>query len=193
MSGLPRGLEDIRRLVDRALRGDQRAMLHIVDRYKLQVFRMCYRMLGQRQDAEDMAQESFVRVLGNLNRWDRRREFEPWLFTIVANRCRSQLTRRRRQPVTEPLVVPPSDDRWGREHAATHTAEEVHLALQHLRCEHRQAFLMFHQEGLSLADIAESQGVPLGTVKSWLHRARRDLIQRLQDRGVVPEPRHAVR
>ena len=93
-------LEDIRLLVNRALAGDQLAMRQIVERYKQQVFRLCYHMLGQREDAEDVSQEAFVRVLKSLPRWDQQRAFEPWLMTIAANRCRTQLAqRKRRQPI----------------------------------------------------------------------------------------------
>jgi len=74
-------------LVNLCVKGDQAAMLELVDRYKQRVFALCFRMLGQRQDAEDAAQETFVRLLKNLSKWDQARDFEPWLFTIAANRC----------------------------------------------------------------------------------------------------------
>ena len=74
-------------LVNLCVTGDQSAMLELVDRYKQRVFALCYRMLSQRQDAEDAAQETFVRLLKNLSKWDQDRDFEPWLFTIAANRC----------------------------------------------------------------------------------------------------------
>ena len=77
-------VDDIRPLVNQALNGDQHAMLRIVERYKQRVFGLCYRMLGQREDAEDVSQEAFVRVLKNLPSWDQTRAFEPWLMTIAA-------------------------------------------------------------------------------------------------------------
>ena len=70
-------------LVNHCIKGDQSAMLALVDRYKHRVFALCFRMLGQRQDAEDAAQETFVRLLKNLSKWDQNRDFEPWLFTIA--------------------------------------------------------------------------------------------------------------
>ena len=66
---------DLRTLVKRCLAGDQGSMLALVERFQGQVFGLCYRMLGQRQDAEDAAQETFVRVLKNLHRWDQGRDF----------------------------------------------------------------------------------------------------------------------
>ena len=76
--------------------------------------------------------------------------------------------------------------------AARNLAEEVELALTTIRADYRQAFLLFHEQQLSYAEIAEVMDCPLGTVKTWVHRARRELIQRLTKRGVVQELRHAM-
>ncbi|KKL55005.1 hypothetical protein LCGC14_2259720, partial [marine sediment metagenome] len=76
---------------------------------------------------------------------------------------------------------------------ANDLAEEVELALGTLRAEYRQAFLLFHQHELSYAEISATLDCPLGTVKTWVHRARRELIARLAQRGVVQELRHEVR
>ena len=73
-------------------------MIELVDQYRSRVFGLCYRMLGQRQDAEDMTQETFIRALKSLSRWDPERDFEPWLLAIAGNRCRTALATRRRKP-----------------------------------------------------------------------------------------------
>ena len=186
-----RGLADLRLLVRRCLTGDQSAMLALVENFQGRVFGLCYRMLGQRQDAEDCAQETFVRVLKNLHRWDPGRDFEPWLLAIAGNRCRTALSSRKRRPVSDGMVEQLPDDAPD-ERAAQHLGEEVQLALAIVRAEYRQAFVLFHENELSYAEIAESMSVPLGTVKTWVHRARKELIEELRRRGVVPEPRHAV-
>ena len=185
------GRSDLKLLVGRCLAGDQRAMLALVERFRGQVFGLCYRMLSQRQDAEDAAQETFVRVLKNLHRWDPARDFEPWLFAIAGNRCRTALAARKRRPVAEPAVELVADDAPdGRR--AQQLAEEVHLALRDLRDDYRQAFVLFHESELSYAEIAETMQVPLGTIKTWVHRARRELIDCLRQRGAIPEERYAV-
>jgi RNA polymerase sigma-70 factor (ECF subfamily) len=184
--------DDVRELVVRCLDGDQPAMLELVELFRGQVFGLCYRMLRHRQDAEDVTQESFVRVLRGLHTWDREREFLPWLLAIAGNRCRTHLAARMRQPNTTSLVEQVGDDAM--EIAdARNLAEEVELALGHLRDEYRQAFLLFHQHELSYAQISATLDCPLGTVKTWVHRARRELIAQLRQRGVVQELRHAVR
>ena len=166
-------------------------MLAIVERFQGQVFGLCLRMLGQRQDAEDAVQETFVRVLRNLARWDSERDFEPWLLAIAGNRCRTALANRKRRTASEAFPMDVADQAPSVE-PARQLAEEVELALQDVRAEYRQAFLLFHQHELSYADIAESMEVPLGTVKTWVHRARQQLIERLRQRGVVGVTCHAM-
>ena len=183
--------DDLPAVVNRCLAGDQSAMLQLVDRFQGQVFGLCYRMLGQRQDAEDVAQETFLRVLRNLHRWDATRDFEPWLLAIAGNRCRTALATRKRRPAQESLIDQVADGAPD-QRAAAHLAEEVQLALVDVREDYRQAFLLFHEHELSYGEIAESMEVPLGTVKTWVHRARRELIERLRARGVLEEQRHAV-
>jgi RNA polymerase sigma-70 factor (ECF subfamily) len=184
--------EEVLELVDRCLRGDQAAMLALVDMYRGPVFGLCYRMLRHRQDAEDVAQECFVRALRSLPKWDRQREFLPWLLAIAGNRCRTLLSMRTRHPTASSLVEHLGDDE-DQLNEARNLAEEVELALGTLRPEYRQAFVLFHQHELSYAQIGETLSCPLGTVKTWVHRARRELIARLTERGVIQESRHAVR
>jgi RNA polymerase sigma-70 factor (ECF subfamily) len=167
------------------------AMLALVERYQGQVFGLCYRMLGQRQDAEDMAQETFARALKSLAQWDADREFLPWLLAIAGNRCRSHLAQRMRRPTSTPLVEQLPDHRPDDE-PARHLAEELRRALGRLRSEYRQAFLLFHQQQLSYAEIGAALECPLGTVKTWVHRARREVIEALRRRGVIGETAHAL-
>ena len=178
--------DELRPLIRRCLTGDQGAMMALVERFRGQVFGLCYRMLGQRQDAEDVAQETFVRVLKNLHRWDAERDFEPWLLAIAGNRCRTALSTRKRRPAAEILPEQISDGLPDIQ-AAKNLAEEVSLALAGVREDYRQAFVLFHEQELSYTEIAEAMNVPLGTVKTWVHRARRELIEELQRRGVVVE------
>jgi RNA polymerase sigma-70 factor (ECF subfamily) len=141
------GVDDLPSLVRLCLTGDQSAMLALVERFRGQVFGLCYRMLGQRQDAEDAAQETFVRVLKNLHRWDPARAFEPWILAIAGNRCRTALASRKRRPVADAAVEHLADDAPD-ERCAQHLAEELSLALAQLRPEYRQAFVLFHEHEL---------------------------------------------
>ena len=184
---------DIRDVVRRCLHGDQLAMLALVEHYQGQVFGLCYRMLGQRQDAEDAAQESFIRVVRSLDRWDANRDFEPWLLAIAGNRCRTALAKRGRAPRKELFAEERVEDNSPDLQAAEQLAEEVRLGLAHLRAEYREAFVLFHDQERTYLEIAEIMNCPVGTVKTWVHRARKELIGHLQRRNVVQDRRYAMR
>jgi RNA polymerase sigma-70 factor (ECF subfamily) len=96
-----------------------------------------------------------------------------------------------RRPTSTPLVEQLADHRPDDE-PARHLAEELRRALARLRSEYRQAFLLFHQQQLSYAEIGAALDCPLGTVKTWVHRARREVIEALRRRGVIGETAHAL-
>jgi len=181
--------DDLRELVSHCLTGDQTAMVDLVDRYRDVVFGLCFRMLRHRQDAEDTTQEVFVRAFRNLARFDVDRKMKPWLLAIASNRCRTVLATRMRRAQLRELVADPQDPTPDY-HAARNLAEEVMLALSGLRREYSQAFLLFHKDGLSYAEIGEVLDCPIGTVKTWVHRARHEIAAELRKRGVVEETRH---
>ena len=156
------------------------------------VFGVCFRMLYQREDAEDMAQEVLLRVLKSLHRWDPSRPLKPWLLTITANRCRTFLEKRSRQPICGDFAAQAAAEE---EHpnASQDLAAELQLALGKLRDEYRMCFILFYQEQKSCAEIGEIVQCPQGTVKTWLHRARRELAEHLQRRGILPDVHYELR
>ena len=171
-------------LVEGCLAGDAVSQRKFVEQFQGLIFGMCLRMLGHRQDAEDVAQEVFSRVFRNLHRWDRVRPLRPWLLTIAANRCRTHLEERGRRPapidlhadlLPERSVSQPRDD-----------AEEVQQALLMLRPEYRQCFVLFYQQELSVEEVAEILDRPEGTIKIWLHRARKEIAEYFRRRGFLP-------
>jgi len=182
---------EIRELVGHCLAGRQDATRELVGRFEHRVYSLCLRMLGQHQDAEDVAQETFHRAIRSLHRWDNSREFEPWLFAIAGNRCRTALGRRAKRPVIVPLID-------GEAAGVSTTAhddllEEIRLALGDMREEYRRAFELFHEAELSYDEIGAALDRPLGTIKTWVHRARRELVDRLKKRQVIEENTHAMR
>lgn len=181
----------LQRLVDGCLARDERAIRGLIERYQGRVMALCCRMLAHHQDAEDVAQETFVRVIRSLSKWDRTREFEPWLLAIAANRCKTLLSQRGRL-MRAPIVEEPSCSRAGEDRAAKQLNEELQLGLLQLRMEYRQAFVLFHEHEMSYQEIADILSSPLGTIKTWVHRARQELIQFLTRRGVIAEAQHAV-
>lgn len=167
---------------------DDRAFAELVGRHHSLVFRVCLKILGHRQDAEDATQETFSRVARYLDRWDSRRPLEPWLVAIAGNRCRTFLARKR---VHQPLcaVIEPTTNEVGAERDADVLREELTLALAEIPECQRTAFELFHEQTLSYVEIAERLDCPIGTAKTWVHRARGKVIQRLQQREVVEASR----
>ena len=176
--------EELSIIVNRCLDGQQSAFSDLIDRFRGRVYGLCYRMLGQREDAEDATQETFLRVAKNLHRWDPTRSFEPWLLTIAGNRCRTRLAKRTRRP-KEISLEHPVEDSFMQVRRGQMLAEEVDLALQGIRADYRKAFELFHRSQLEYQQIAEQLEVPLGTVKTWVHRARQEIVQKLAKREVV--------
>lgn len=170
-------------LVRRCLRGDDEAVRSLVERFQAEVFGLCVRMLRHRHDAEDVTQEVFVRIFRSLRRWDRTRPLRPWVLGIAVNRCRTWLSQRSRRPETvdylqEVAAGPPSDD-------AAELAAEIEAAVADLRPDYRAAFVMYHEQGRPYEDIADALERPVGTIKTWLHRARVEVMERLRRRGMV--------
>lgn len=175
---------DDAQLVRECLAGNEPAVRLFVERFQNLVFGLCLRMLGHREDAEDVTQEVFVRTFRSLHRWDSARPLQPWLLTIAANRCRTQLsTRARRAQPLPPGEVPAPSDR-----SQPDLAEELDRALAELREEYRLCFILYHANDLPLAEISQIVGAPEGTIKTWLFRARRELAERLRHRGLAPFP-----
>lgn len=177
---------DERELAARCLAGDGRAVADLVGRFQHEVLGLCLRVLCHRQDAEDVTQEVFLRVFRSLNRWDGERPLRPWVMGIAVNRCRTWLSRRSRrpEPVDNLQEVPARDAPDG---DAAEVAAEVYAALAEARPEYRAVFAMFHERAMSYEEIAAAVGRPVGTVKTWLHRARGEVLTRLRRRGLVPD------
>lgn len=165
-------------------------MRRLVERFQGPVFGLCFRMLGHREDAEDVAQDVFVRTFRSLHKWDSSRPFKPWLLTITANRCRTALMKRNRRPRSTEFVSNEATHDTHEESEAL--GEELQLALDQLREEYRLCIVLFHQQELSLLEVSEILERPPGTVKTWLHRARQELAEFLQRRGVVPDARYEL-
>jgi RNA polymerase sigma-70 factor (ECF subfamily) len=171
-------------LVEALRAGDPQAPRLLVERYQGVVFGLCYRMMGHRQDAEDAAQEAFFRALRSIGGFDVSRPLRPWLLEIAANRCRTALGRRARRPPTASHAVEDRVDPRPALADPDDLAGELERGLEALRPEYRMVFTLFHEQNLSYDEIAAAVSRPVGTVKTWLHRARAQLAEDLSRRGV---------
>jgi RNA polymerase sigma-70 factor (ECF subfamily) len=179
-------------LISRARDGDQDAFRQLVERYQGAVYNLAYRMLGDPGDAEDAAQEIFVRIYRQLGRYDPARKFSTWTLAIATNYCIDQLRRRRMQLVPLENIIP-----WARAREAGPEGEaitqeerdEVQRQITRLPEKYRAPLILRYFEELSIAEIAEVLGMPEGTVKTQIHRARKALGKLLAE---GEEPRDAL-
>jgi len=172
-----------RSLIERSLRGDRDAFGALVAEYRDRVFGFACRILGDREQALDAAQETFVKAWAGLEGFDPTRRFEPWLFAIAANMCTDVL--RRRRPVLS-LDAEEADDPPAPQGDSPESAledQDLARALHGLSEIERMTLLLKHVRGFTYEEIAQVTGLPVGTLKSHAHRGRRRLAERLAGSG----------
>jgi len=192
---------DLRNLPDAdvaalAKEGREPAFRELVRRYERPVFSLIFRMVRDRETAEDLAQDTFIKVLNNIDRYRPEFKLSSWLFKIANNVTIDHL--RRRQLATVSLDGSPhaataaeaqatSLDVESRGQSALEAIESrelgsaIELAIGKLRPEYRSCILLRHVEGRSYEEIAATLDLPLGTVKTYIHRARHELREALED------------
>lgn len=184
-------------LVASALRGSQDAYRELVKRFERPVYSLVLRMVQDSGTAEDLAQEVFVKAFRRLDTYDPQWKFSSWLFKIAHNTTIDHL--RKGTPDTVPLETEEDDkgslasvlaDESGEDPRAAAERRDLGRSLEkaigQLRPEYRQAVLMFYVHGASYQEICEALGQPLGTVKTNLHRARKELAQVMTALGWGP-------
>jgi RNA polymerase sigma-70 factor (ECF subfamily) len=175
--------------------GREPAYRELIGRYQRPVFSLIYRLVRDREKAEDLAQDTFIKVLNAIDRYDPQYKFSSWIFKIAHNTGLDHL--RRKEPETLSLDGSPHARTAAETEATTITPEsrtetpeqyaqnrelgsEIESAMGTLRPEYRTAIVLCHVEGRAYEEIAEIMDVPLGTVKTYIHRGRKDLMQRLE-------------
>jgi RNA polymerase sigma-70 factor (ECF subfamily) len=170
--------ENDRELVRRHLAGDANAFNELARRHEKRVYNLAYRMLGRPDDARDAAQEAFLAAYRRLSAFRGDAAFSTWLYRITVNACYDVLRRRARDP--EPAEIEDRDTGSPDPADRTATAVDVQRALLRVPDEFRAALVLHDVQDLPYEDIAEILGVPVGTVKSRLHRGRVALARALE-------------
>ncbi|MFN8411064.1 MAG: sigma-70 family RNA polymerase sigma factor [Anaerolineales bacterium] len=169
-----------RDLVLRAVRGEIDAFGELVTRHQTSVFNVCYRILHEHGEAEDMAQETFIRAHSRLNTFDVERSFGPWIRRVAANVCLNHLES---QKITADL----DDEKEADESQSPESrlevrerSEQIHNALASLPPQYRIVVELRHYQEMSYYEIASELNIPLSDVKSHLFRARKILAEKLK-------------
>ena len=167
------------------LAGEERAFSELVERYQTRLLNFIYRTIGDRDRAEDLVQEVFIRVYRHLHRFDRSKKFSTWAYTIASNLAKNELRNRSRNPLVlfqtlrgngedeeRPVEFEDTTSRPDDLYRKRHLRELVEDTVAKLPEHHRQVFVLRELEGKSYEEIAEITDCNLGTVKSRLNRAR---------------------
>ena len=175
------------RLAQQALRGDPEAFDTLVRRYYPRVLGLCRKMLNSREAAYDVAQESLLRAYRKLHLYDPSRRFSAWLMTLTARLCVSLGQRAQRDPEPWEEIgesdggVPDASDGPAEVTEKAQVAVRVAEAVRSLPDLYKPVCVLRHVEGLSYQEIAEATGLPIGTVKVHLFRAKKHLREQLAD------------
>lgn len=177
-------------LVERYLAGESRRFQELVVRYQSRMVNFIQRSIGDRDRAEDLAQEVFIRVYRHLKRFDPEKKFSTWIYTIASNLAKNELRNRARNPLVlfqtltsswdddhRPLQFEDSSMRPDDLYRKRRLQELVEEAADRLPLHHREVFILREIEGKTYEEIAEITGTQLGTVKSRLNRARNRFAQ----------------
>lgn len=182
-------------LVRQALAGSQAAYRTLVARYASAAVNVAARLVNDRTLAEDLAQDAFVRACARLHTYDPERRFAGWFFQVVHNVAVDYLRRRRVETVPLEALRPDGDpgaltdwsarlpDAEAEQHALGAALAD---ALSRIRSEYREAIVLRYQQGLTVEEIAAVLQVPVGTVKTFLYRARKELAVILTAAGWKP-------
>ena len=183
--------EIVKKRIKQVLKGDQNAFEEIVEIYKDRVFQLCFRMLGNRHESEDAAQEAFIRAFMNISSFNQKLKFSTWLYRIATNLCIDRL--RKRKPDyyldaevsgTEGLTMYshlPADTKLPEEELEnSETQAQIQEEISKLPEKYRAVIILKYIEELSLNEISEILDLPLGTVKTRVHRGREALRNQLR-------------
>jgi len=180
------------RLAKLSLSGDRRAFAELVDLYKDKIFHLAYRMLGNAHEAEDIVQETFLRVFKNLDRYDETQKFSTWIYRIGTNLCIDRLRKRKSaysldadMPDGEGAdwysLLPGNEETPEKQLILSETQAQVREAIDTLPEKYKSIVILRYIHDLSLQEIGEILDMPVTTVKTRVHRGREYLRKKLEE------------
>lgn len=181
----------VKKRIKQVIKGDQDAYAEVVEMYKDKVFHVCFRMLGNRHEAEDIAQEAFLRAYVNINSFNIELKFSTWLYRIATNLCIDRIRKKKPDYYLDAEVAGTdglnmysqiaSDSRLPEEEVQSLELQEtIQREISKLPEKYRSVIVLKYIEELSLNEISEILNLPLGTVKTRIHRGREALRNQLR-------------
>jgi RNA polymerase sigma-70 factor, ECF subfamily len=181
----------VKKRIMQVLKGDQDAYGEIVELYKDKVYQISYRMLGNRHEAEDIAQEAFIRAFINIHSFNIDLKFSTWLFRIATNLCIDRIRKKKPDYYLDAEVagtdglnmysqIPSKTDMPEKELESLELEETIQKEILKLPEKYRTVIVLKYIEELSLIEISEILNLPIGTVKTRIHRGREALRKQLR-------------
>jgi RNA polymerase sigma factor (sigma-70 family) len=191
-------VDEDKNLIQRCLKGEEKAFEQLLGKYRTSVFSICLRMVRNRSTAEDIAEEVFVKVFSALDRYDPTFPFASWLHRITSNLCIDYIRREKDRAISldQPLggdedglllQIPARTAAPDREVESKEMMAMLDEAIARLPEHYRIIVILRHQEERSYEEISETLGIPLGTVKARIHRARNMIVEYLRTKGLFSE------
>lgn len=182
----------VNKRIAQVIKGDQDAFAEIVELYQHKLYQICYRMLGNKHEAEDIAQEAFMRAYVNIHTFDQKRKFSTWLYRIATNLCIDRIRKKKPDYHLDAEVrgaeglnmyssIANDDQLPEDELVKMEVQERVQYEISRLPDKYRAAIVLKYIEELPLAEISEILDLPLGTVKTRIHRGREALRKQLSN------------
>ncbi|CAG9610279.1 RNA polymerase sigma factor SigW [Pseudoneobacillus rhizosphaerae] len=181
----------VKKRILQVLKGDQDAYGEIVELYKDKVYQISYRMLGNRHEAEDIAQEAFIRAFINIHSFNIDLKFSTWLFRIATNLCIDRIRKKKPDYYLDAEVagtdglnmysqIPSKTDMPEKEIESLELEETIQSEILKLPEKYRTVIVLKYIEELSLIEISKILNLPIGTVKTRIHRGREALRKQLR-------------
>jgi RNA polymerase sigma-70 factor (ECF subfamily) len=178
------------KLAKLARTGDRGAFAELVDLYKDRIYHLAYRMLGNLHEAEDMVQETFMRVYTNLYRYDEAHKFSTWIYRIGTNVCIDRLRKRKAvysldaelgdsEGADGYAMLPGNEDTPETEYLLSETQQHIREAIDKLPEKYKSVVILRYLHDLSLQEISEVLDMPITTIKTRVHRGREYLRKKL--------------
>jgi RNA polymerase sigma-70 factor, ECF subfamily len=182
----------INKRIKEVLKGDQNAFAEIVELFQDKLYRVCYRMLGNKHEAEDIAQEAFVRAFINIHTFDTNRKFSTWLYRIGTNLCIDRIRKKKPDYFLDAEVagteglnmysqIASTDELPEEEVLKMEMQDRVQYEISRLPDKYRAVIVLKYMEDLPLQEISDILEMPLGTVKTRIHRGREALRKQLSN------------
>ncbi|MFD2442544.1 RNA polymerase sigma factor SigW [Bacillus sp. CGMCC 1.16607] len=182
----------IKKRILQVLKGDQDAYGELVEIYKDKVYQLCYRMLGNRHESEDIAQEAFIRAYINIHSFNIDLKFSTWLYRIATNLCIDRIRKKKPDYYLDSEVsgtdglnmyshIPSTTDMPEKELESLELEETIQREIMKLPDKYRSVIVLKYIDELSLNEISELLNLPIGTVKTRIHRGREALRKQLRN------------